>query len=201
VLFNGRDGAWRARMTSDSKRSVSLELVDQIAVQPAPGDLWYGFAPLKSERLDYVIQKAVEMGVGTIQPVLTQFTQVNRLKHERLVANAIEAAEQCEVLNVPVVAPEITLSALLESWPTDRRLILADEGAASASPVERLTQLAGEKLGILIGPEGGFSDVERTRLLGLPYVVPISLGPRILRADTAAVAALAVIQATIGDWR
>ncbi|MBU1305422.1 MAG: 16S rRNA (uracil(1498)-N(3))-methyltransferase [Alphaproteobacteria bacterium] len=201
VLFNGRDGAWRARMTSDSKRSVSLELVDQIAVQPAPSDLWYGFAPLKSERLDYVIQKAVEMGVGTIQPVLTQFTQVSRLKHERLVANAIEAAEQCEVLNVPVVAPEITLSALLESWPTDRRLILADEGAASASPVERLTQLAGEKLGILIGPEGGFSDVERTRLLGLPYVVPISLGPRILRADTAAVAALTVIQATIGDWR
>lgn len=201
VLFNGRDGAWRARMTSDSKRSVSLELVEQIAVQPAPSDLWYGFAPLKSERLDYVIQKAVEMGVGTIQPVLTQFTQVSRLKHERLVANAVEAAEQCEVLNVPIVAPEITLSALLDSWPSDRRLILADEGAPSASPVERLSQLAGEKLGILIGPEGGFSDAERTRLLALPYVVPISLGPRILRADTAAVAALAVIQATIGDWR
>lgn len=201
VLFNGRDGAWRAQMTSDSKRSVSLDLIEQIAAQPAASDLWYGFAPLKSERLDYVIQKAVEMGAGTIQPVLTQFTQVSRLKHERLVANAIEAAEQCEVLNVPVVAPEITLSALLDSWPSDRRLILADEGAASASPVERLTQLAGEKLGILIGPEGGFSDAERTRLLGLPYVVPISLGPRILRADTAAVAALAVIQATIGDWR
>lgn len=201
VLFNGRDGAWRAQMTSDSKRSVSLDLVEQIASQPAASDLWYGFAPLKSERLDYVIQKAVEMGAGTIQPVLTQFTQVSRLKHERLVANAIEAAEQCEVLNVPVVAPEITLSALLETWPSDRRLILADEGAASASPVERLTQLAGEKLGILIGPEGGFSDGERARLLALPYVVPISLGPRILRADTAAVAALAVIQATIGDWR
>ncbi|WP_137151128.1 16S rRNA (uracil(1498)-N(3))-methyltransferase [Devosia sp. FKR38] len=201
VLFNGRDGAWRAQMTSDSKRSVSLDLIEQIAAQPAASDLWYGFAPLKSERLDYVIQKAVEMGAGTIQPVLTQFTQVSRLKHERLVANAIEAAEQCEVLNVPVVAPEISLSALLETWPSDRRLILADEGAASASPVERLTQLAGEKLGILIGPEGGFSDAERTRLLALPYVVPISLGPRILRADTAAVAALAVIQATIGDWR
>ena len=201
VLFNGRDGAWRARMTSDSKRSVSLDLLEQIAPQPAPSDLWYGFAPLKSERLDYVIQKAVEMGVGTIQPVLTQFTQVSRLKHERLVANAVEAAEQCEVLNVPAVAPEISLSALLDTWPSDRRLILADEGAASASPVERLAGLAGEKIGLLIGPEGGFSDTEREKLLALPYVVPISLGPRILRADTAAVAGLAVIQAIIGDWR
>lgn len=201
VLFNGRDGAWLGRLTGDSKKSVALELVEQIAAQTPPSDLWYGFAPLKTERLDYVIQKAVEMGAGTIQPVLTRFTQVARLKHERLVANAIEAAEQCEVLSVPKVEAEVTLERLLDAWPADRALILADEGEASSSPVEALSALRGRKVGLLVGPEGGFSDEERARLRALPYVVPISLGPRILRADTAAVAALAVIQAIIGDWR
>ncbi|WP_240232415.1 16S rRNA (uracil(1498)-N(3))-methyltransferase [Devosia lacusdianchii] len=204
VLFNGRDGAWLTRLTSDSKKSVVLDLIEQIAPQTPRSDLWYGFAPLKTERLDYVVQKATEMGAGTIQPIITRFTQVNRLKHERLAANAIEAAEQCEVLNVPVVAPEITLERLLDSWPVEhgaRRLILADEGAASASPVEILNELKGKPVGILIGPEGGFSDDERAKLRALPFVVPVSLGPRILRADTAAVAALAIIQATIGDWR
>lgn len=201
ALFNGRDGAWLGRLVSDSKKSVVLELVEQIAAQTPPSDLWYGFAPLKTERLDYVIQKAVEMGAGTIQPVLTRFTQVARLKHERLVANAMEAAEQCEVLSVPTVEPEVTLERLLDAWPTDRALILADEGEASSSPVEALHALRGRKVGLLVGPEGGFSDEERARLRALPYVVPISLGPRILRADTAAVAALAVIQAIIGDWR
>jgi 16S rRNA (uracil1498-N3)-methyltransferase len=201
VLFNGRDGAWLARLGSDSKKSVGLDLVEQIAAQTPVSDLWYGFAPLKTERLDYVIQKAVEMGAGTIQPVITRFTQVGRLKHERLVANAIEAAEQCEVLSVPTVEPEMTLERLIDSWPAERKLILADEGEASSSPVEALQRLRGDKVGVLIGPEGGFSDEERSKLHALPYVVPISLGPRILRADTAAVAALAVIQATIGDWR
>lgn len=201
VLFNGRHGAWLARLESDSKKSVTLGLVERIAEQTPPSDLWYGFAPLKTERLDYVVQKAVEMGAGTIQPVMTRFTQVGRLKHERLVANAIEAAEQCEVLSVPTVEAEITLERLLDGWPRDRRLILADEGEASSSPIEALAALMGEKVGILIGPEGGFADEERARLRALPFVVPISLGPRILRADTAAVAALAVIQAIIGDWR
>ena len=201
VLFNGRDGAWLCRLASDSKKSVTLDLVESIAPQTPSSDLWYGFAPLKTERLDYVIQKAVEMGAGTIQPVLTRFTQVARLKHERLVANAIEAAEQCEVLSVPRVEPEVTLERLLESWPAERALILADEGEASSSPVETLGAIRGRPVGLLIGPEGGFSDEERARLRALPYVVPISLGPRILRADTAAVAALAVIQAIIGDWR
>ena len=201
VLFNGRDGAWLARLAADSKKSVTLDLVNQVAPQTPPSDLWYGFAPLKTERLDYVIQKATEMGAGTIQPVITRFTQVNRLKHERLVANAVEAAEQCEVLTVPRVEPEITLDRLLDSWPADRRLILADEAEASASPVEAIAGLRGGKVGLLIGPEGGFADEERARLRALPQTVPISLGPRILRADTAAVAALAVIQAIIGDWR
>ncbi|WP_297103967.1 16S rRNA (uracil(1498)-N(3))-methyltransferase [uncultured Devosia sp.] len=204
VLFNGRDGAWLCRLTSDSKKSVTLETVEQIAPQTPPSDLWYGFAPLKSERLDYVVQKAVEMGVGIIQPVITQFTQNHRLKPERLSANAIEAAEQCEVLTVPEVAPEITLDRLLDTWPNehkDRVLLFADESEASSSPVHALEQLRGQRIGLLIGPEGGFSDSEREKLRALPFVRPISLGPRILRADTAAVAALAVIQATIGDWR
>ena len=204
VLFNGRDGAWLARLVSDAKKSVTLELVKQIAPQTPPSDLWYGFAPLKTERLDYVVQKAVEMGAGVIQPVLTKYTQVSRLKHEKLVANAIEAAEQCEVLSVPQVATEITLDRLIDSWAAEqgeRKLILADESATSASPIETLIALSGQPVGILIGPEGGFSDDERTRLRAQDFVIPISLGPRILRADTAAVAALAVIQATIGDWR
>src|SRR5690606_25418466 len=204
VLFNGRDGAWLCRLTSDSKRSVTLAIVEEVAAQTEKSDLWYGFAPLKSERLDYVIQKAVERGAGVIQPVMTQYTQVHRLKTERLHANAIEAAEQCEVLSVPTIAEEISLERLLSDWPKqheNRRLIFADEGEASSSPVAALTALKGQKIGLLIGPEGGFSDAEREKLRALPFVVPISLGPRILRADTAAVAAMAVIQATIGDWR
>ena len=204
VLFNGRDGAWLCRLTSDSKKSVTLSVAEEVAPQTAKSDLWYGFAPLKAERLDYVMQKAVEMGAGVIQPVMTQFTQVHRLKTERLEANAIEAAEQCEVLSVPTIAPEITLERLLADWPADhgdRRLIFADEGEASSSPVGALSALKGQRVGLLIGPEGGFSDAEREQLRALPFVVPISLGPRILRADTAAVAAMAVIQAIIGDWR
>jgi len=201
VLFNGRDGAWLCRLAGDSKKSVLLDLIEQIAGQTPRSDLWYGFAPLKTERLDYVIQKAVEMGAGTIQPVITRFTQVNRIKHDRLVANAIEAAEQCEVLSVPSVEPELTLERLIDGWSAERTLLFADEGEKSSSPVEALAGLKGRPVGLLIGPEGGFSDEERARLRALPYVAPISLGPRILRADTAAVAALAVIQAIIGDWR
>jgi len=201
VLFNGRDGAWRCRLTGDSKKAVALEMLEQIAPQTPPSDLWYGFAPLKSERLDYVIQKATEMGAGIIQPVITARTQVSRLKHEKLVANAIEAAEQCEVLSVPSIAPETSFERLLAEWPAERALIFADEGAASSSPVEALKPLRGKPLGLLIGPEGGFAEEERAKLRALPHVTPISLGPRILRADTAAVAGLAVIQAIIGDWR
>lgn len=204
VLFNGRHGAWRARLSSDAKKSVMLDLVEQIAAQTPVSDVWYGFAPLKTERLDYVIQKATEMGAGIIQPVLTKFTQVSRLKHERLVANAIEAAEQCEVLSVPVVAPETTLAQLLARWTADhgdRVLIVADETAASVSPVANIDALKGRRVGLLIGPEGGFADEELASLRAQPFVVAISLGPRILRADTAAVAALALIQAIIGDWR
>jgi 16S rRNA (uracil1498-N3)-methyltransferase len=204
VVFNGRDGAWLARIVRAGKKEAVLEAVVQTAHQTPPSDLWFGFAPLKTGRLDYLVQKATEMGAGTIQPVLTKFTQVNRLKADKLAAYALEAAEQCEVLTLPRIAPEIGLAALIGNWRTTqglRRLLFADEAAASSTPVEQIGWLEGLPVGILIGPEGGFSDDERALLLGQDFVVPISLGPRILRADTAAVAALALVQAIIGDWR
>lgn len=204
ILFNGRDGAWLARITDPHRKGVMLEVVVQTARQTAPADLWFGFAPLKAGRLDYLVQKATEMGAGIIQPVITRFTQVSRLKPEKLLANVIEAAEQCEVLSVPAVAPEVTLDTLIAGWRVNhglRRLIVCDESAPPSSPVELLGWLRGLSIGVLIGPEGGFSDDERSQLLAQAFVVPISLGPRILRADTAAVAALALVQATIGDWR
>ncbi|HQZ14029.1 MAG TPA: 16S rRNA (uracil(1498)-N(3))-methyltransferase [Devosia sp.] len=204
ILFNGRDGAWLAKVADPHRKGATLELVVPTAHQSPPSDLWYGFAPLKSARLDYVVQKATEMGVGVIQPVLTRFTQVHRLKSDKLDANVIEAAEQCEVLTIPVMAPEVALTDLIATWREVhglRRLIVADESAPSGSPVEQLEWLRGLPVGILVGPEGGFSDDERKLLLEQDFVVPISLGPRILRADTAAVAALALVQAIIGDWR
>ena len=204
VVFNTRDGAWRACLTGDNKKAVTLEAVEQVAPQTPPSDLWYGFAPLKSARLEYVVQKATEMGAGIIQPVMTRYTQLHRLNPEKLHAYAIEAAEQCEVLSLPEIAPEIALEKLVAEWPQthgDRVLVFADESAASASPVGDLQRLAGRRIGLLVGPEGGFSPEERALLSGQPFVAPISLGPRILRADTAAVAGLAVIQAIIGDWR
>jgi 16S rRNA (uracil1498-N3)-methyltransferase len=204
VLFNGLDGAWLGRMSNAAKKSVVLDLVEQIVPQPPAPNLWYGFAPLKAGRLDYMIQKATEMGASTIQPVITRFTQVSRINLDRVRANAIEAAEQCEVLTVPEIAPEVSLEKLLATWTQthgERRLVFADEAEGSASPLDRLALQSGLPIGLLIGPEGGFADDERQLLRAQPFVVPISLGPRILRADTAAVAALAVIQAIIGDWR
>lgn len=204
ILFNGRDGAWLGRITDPDRKQTQLEIVVQTTHQTPPSDVWYGFAPLKVGRLDYVVQKATEMGVGTIQPVITRFTQVHRLRHDKLAANVIEAAEQCEVLTVPKVEAEIALADLVANWlPAHglRRLIVADEAAASTSPISALRELDGLPVGLLVGPEGGFAEEERELLLAQDYVIPISLGPRILRADTAAVAALAMIQATIGDWR
>lgn len=204
ILFNGRDGAWLAKITDPHRKGATLELSVQTAHQTPPSDLWYGFAPLKTGRLDYVVQKATEMGAGRIRPVITRFTQVHRLKHDKLAANVVEAAEQCEVLTIPQVEPEVALADLLSSWRDVhglRRLVVCDESAASASPIEQLMWLQGLPIGVLIGPEGGFADEERDLLLSQPFVIPISLGPRILRADTAGVAALALIQATIGDWR
>lgn len=204
ILFNGRDGAWLAKITDPHRKGVTVELTVQTAHQTPPSDLWFGFAPLKTGRLDYVVQKATEMGAGIIQPVITKYTQISKLKTDKLAANIIEAAEQCEVLTVPKLEAEIGLEALLADWRTKhglRRLVFCDEAAPSGTPVKQLTGLDGLPVGLLIGPEGGFSDEERALLLAQPFVIPISLGPRILRADTAAVAALTLVQATIGDWR
>lgn len=204
VVFNGRDGAWMARIADDHRKGATIEMVVQTQHQTERSDLWFGFAPLKTGRLDYLVQKATEMGAGVIQPVITRFTQVSRLKREKLVDNVIEAAEQCEVLTVPQVNEEVGLVDLLSRWQQEqglRRLIFCDESTSSDSPVGQLRDLEGLPVGILIGPEGGFSDEERQLLLAQGYVIPISLGPRILRADTAAVAALTVVQSIIGDWR
>ncbi len=204
VVFNGRDGAWLARIATASKTAASAVLAERIAPQTPQSDLWYGFAPLKGERLDWMVQRATEMGCGLIQPVITQFTQATRPRLDRIEANVIEAAEQCEVLSVPQVLEPVALQTLLAGWKEthgDRALVFADESSDSASPLPALEGLRTRPVGLLIGPEGGFSDAERETLRQQDFVVPISLGPRILRADSAAIAALAIIQAFIGDWR
>lgn len=204
VAFNGSDGAWLCDITEATRKAATLIPVERIAEQTPPSDLWYGFAPLKSARLDYMVQKATEMGVGILQPVITRRTQVSRIKIERMRANVLEAAEQCEVLTLPEVRDEIGLEKLVAQWKQsegDRVLVVADEAAPSGSPLESLRLLEGRRIGLLIGPEGGFDEEERQLLLAQDFVRPVSLGPRILRADTAAVAALAVMQSIIGDWR
>ena len=200
LLFNGRDGEWLARIAAIAKKRVSLTPVMQTRMQPAHPDLVYCFAPLKQGRLDYLVQKAVEMGAGVLQPVITQHTQISTVGIDRLKANVIEAAEQCGNLAIPRVLETVKLDRVLWEWEPGLQLIFCDESADSNNPLPILNAIASRKLGLIIGPEGGFSEDERRQLRALPFVTPIPLGPRILRADTAAVAALAVIQATIGDW-
>ena len=200
LLFNGRDGEWLAAVNPEGRKACVLKLVEQTRTQPAPYDLIYCFAPLKQARLDYMIQKAVEMGAGRLQPVRTQHTQVSKLNLERIRANAVEAAEQCGILGIPECAELVRLERLLEEWDENRILVFADEAAGDVNPVDALRMIRGKPLALLIGPEGGFSEKEREMLRAKPYVLPVSLGPRILRADTAAVAAMAVLQAAIGDW-
>ncbi|MEM8839899.1 MAG: 16S rRNA (uracil(1498)-N(3))-methyltransferase [Pseudomonadota bacterium] len=204
LVFNGRDGEFEAKVTVPSKKVAGLVIGDQLRPQPHLSHLEYCFAPLKQARLDYMIQKAVEMGAGTLRPVLTQHTQVQRVNLERMRANAIEAAEQCGILAIPDVSEPVRLDAFLSDFPKmaadGRRLIFCDEGNENDDPAEILKPLKGSPISVLIGPEGGFSDEERSLLKSLPFVVSIPLGPRILRADTAAIAALALIQSTIGDW-
>ena len=199
LVFNGRDGEWTGALGRD-KRQARLTIGRPIRPQPPAGDLAYLFAPLKQARLDYMVQKAVEMGVTRLSPVLTQHGQVLRVNDERLRANVIEAAEQCGVLALPAIDAPKKLTALLETWLPARTLIFCDEDAPDQDCIAAL-RVAGGPASLLIGPEGGFSDDERARLLRVPNVVRLSLGPRILRADTAAVAALALIQAVRGDWQ
>jgi len=203
LAFNGRDGEWRAAVSAANRKAVALIAKEMIRPQPAAFDLHYLFAPLKHARLDYMVQKAVEMGAGQLRPVLTRRTQAERLNLDRMRANAIEAAEQCGILSIPDIAPPMRLESLLGGWGPERLLVFCDEDAPARNPLEALRPLAAEKprpLAILIGPEGGFDQQERDALLALPQVVRLSLGPRILRADTAAVAALALVQAKLGDW-
>jgi 16S rRNA (uracil1498-N3)-methyltransferase len=201
LIFNGRDGEWQAKLEYPSRKRLILVPHQQTRPQPAASDLHYLFAPLKVGRLDYLIQKAVEMGAGLLQPVMTQHVQGKIGNIDRLRANAVEAAEQCGILAIPEVAEPVKLGELLDRWPADRRIIYCDEGDAGQNPLPLLKAISERRLALLVGPEGGFSEDERKRLRSHDFVTAIPLGPRILRADTAAVAAMAVIQAAIGDWR
>jgi 16S rRNA (uracil1498-N3)-methyltransferase len=199
LLFNGRDGEWLARVATKSRKALTLRAVERTRPQPSPSDLLYCFAPLKHGRLDYLVQKAVEMGAGTLQPVMTQNTQ-GTASLRKIEANVVEAAEQCGILAPPAVREPVGLDALLGSWDPSRRLVFCDEDARTDNPLAALQAVAERRLALLVGPEGGFTDAEREQLRALAFVTAIPLGPRILRADTAAVAALALIQATVGDW-
>jgi 16S rRNA (uracil1498-N3)-methyltransferase len=201
LAFNGRDGEWSATIEAQ-RRSASLRIGENVRAQTAAADLDYLFAPLKSARLDYMVQKAVEMGVARLQPVLTRHAQAARVNIGRMRANAIEAAEQCGVLTVPAVGEPLTFNALLAVRDPARWIVFCDEDADVANPIAALQTVPQRgPLAVLIGPEGGFADDERAALLKLPNVVRMCLGPRILRADTAAVAALTLVQAVLGDWR
>jgi 16S rRNA (uracil1498-N3)-methyltransferase len=207
LLFNGRDGEWRARIELASRREAALIVEEQMRAQSSAGDLEYAFAPLKQARLDYMVQKAAEMGVARLIPVLTRRTQVRRVNLERLRANVIEAAEQCGLLNVPEIVEARDLADWLASLPAGRPLIFCDEDAEVADPVAALRNAGtgearqlGAPVSLLIGPEGGFDEAEREQILRKSNVLRLSLGPRILRADTAAVAALALVQSVLGDW-
>ena len=200
-VFNGRDGEWQASINTAKKRSATLTLESQTRPQSLGPDIDYLFAPLKHARLDYVVQKAAELGVKRLRPVLTRRTTPERVNLERMRANAIEAAEQCGVLWVPdVLAPE-PLTKVIETWDGARPLIFCDERCDGKDPLSTLKQIAPGPVAVLIGPEGGFDEGERQLLRAQKFVVALSLGDRIMRADTAAVAALALINASIGDWR
>ncbi|MGZ5872399.1 MAG: 16S rRNA (uracil(1498)-N(3))-methyltransferase [Bradyrhizobium sp.] len=201
LVFNGRDGEWQASI-SGRKRPDSLEIIARTRPQDRLPDLAYVFAPLKHARLDYMVQKAVEMGACSLQPVLTRFTQVSRVNVERMRANVIEAAEQCGILSIAEVAEPLPLDRYLSGRNTQRVLVFCDEAADVTNPLQALrdVQPAADGIDILIGPEGGFAEEERAMLLRQPRTLRLSLGPRILRADTAGVAALALVQAALGDW-
>jgi 16S rRNA (uracil1498-N3)-methyltransferase len=202
LVFNGRDGEWQASIAG-RKRPDSLNIIAQTRPQDRPPDLAYVFAPLKHARLDYMVQKAVEMGASSLQPVLTRFTQVARVNGERMRANVIEAAEQCGILSIADVTEPVTLDRYLSQREGLRLLVFCDEAADAANPLQALQSddlTASNGIDVLIGPEGGFAEEERAILLRQPRTLRLSLGPRVLRADTAAVAALALVQAALGDW-
>jgi len=199
LLFNGKDGEWRASVAEAGKRAGVLQTRMQTRPQQNPPDLWLLFAPIKKVRTDFIVEKAAEMGAARICPLQTAFTNSERVRQDRLQAHAVEAAEQCGGTFVPEVADLAKFSRVMEDWPEDRQLMFCDEALAGAA--QTLATAGGDKWAILIGPEGGFSEAERKALNAMPLAHPVSLGPRILRADTAAVAALTVWQQALGDWR
>src|SRR6478672_8773865 len=207
LVFNGRDGEWQGVLASAGKRRLALTIGARTRPQGDALDLHYWFAPLKHARLDYMAQKAVEMGASRLQPVLTRHAQVARVNLERLRANAIEAAEQCGILTLPEIRPPLTLQQAIAAVEPERVLVFCDEEAPVKDPIAALAQARrGDQrealaLAVLIGPEGGFAAEERAALLRVPNAVRLSLGPRVLRADTAAVAAFALVGAVLGDWR
>jgi len=206
VLFNGRDGEWAAVVEGLGKGWASLKVLEKRRAQTGPPDLWLLFAPIKRARHDFLIQKATELGCSRISPVLTRRTQVERVKEERLRANAIEAAEQCERLEAPIVDAPRKLQEWLDAWPDDRRLLVAAESGDAPPLAETLAAARADPdsarphWAILIGPEGGFAQDELETLRQLAFVTPVGLGPRVLRAETAALAAIAVWQSAVGDW-
>ena len=201
LVFNGRDGEWQADIAAAGKRGVVLTVRAKTAPQKDVPDLWLVFAPVKKTPSDYLVQKASELGVSKLQPVFTRRTIVARINDERLLANAMEAAEQSGRLTVPEIGAATTLEKLLAAWPRERTIFFCDEGG-EALPLAEAARKAGDgPAAILTGPEGGFDPAERERLRALPFVTAVTLGPRILRADTAALAALAIWQSVKGDWR
>jgi 16S rRNA (uracil1498-N3)-methyltransferase len=201
LVFNGRDGEWEASLSLPSRRETRLEIRRQTRAQPEAGGPHYAFAPVKQARFDFVVQKAVELGAGRLSPVVTRHTQVARVNLERMRANVIEAAEQCGILSLPEVEAPADFARWLASLDPGRVLVFCDEEAEVSDPLQALRGAPSGPLTLLVGPEGGFHPEEREALLARGRVVRLSLGPRILRADTAAVAALALVQAVRGDWR
>ena len=207
LVFNGHDGEWRGTFASAGKRRLALTIDERTRPQTRALDLHYLFAPLKHARLDYMVQKAVEMGASRLQPILTRHAQVARVNLERMRANAIEAAEQCGVLTLPEIAAPLTLERMIAEFDPARLLVFCDEEAEVKDPLAALSEARSTRgaqpmaLAVLIGPEGGFAADERAALLKMPNAVRLALGPRTLRADTAAVAALALVGAVLGDWR
>ncbi|HET7085048.1 MAG TPA: 16S rRNA (uracil(1498)-N(3))-methyltransferase [Rhizomicrobium sp.] len=200
LLFNGRDGEWLAEIAQAGKRGVSATCMKQTGPQAQTPDIWLAFAPVKKTPSDYLVQKATELGAAMLLPVFTRRTIVSRVNEDRMAANAVEAAEQSGRLSVPEIRESVPLEKLLAAWPKERRLFFCDEGG-DAKPLANVARGVAGPAAILTGPEGGFDPAERTMLRALPFVTPVTLGPRILRADTAAVAALAIWQSVAGDFQ
>jgi 16S rRNA (uracil1498-N3)-methyltransferase len=200
-VFNGRDGEWRAEIVGTARHACVIACEARVTQQTATPDFWLAFAPIKKTPIDYLAQKATELGVRALQPVFTHRTVVRRVNTERMLANAVEAAEQSGRTDVPEVRGPLSLDALIAVWPRERTFVFCDEGG-DALPIADALSRANEthSWGVLTGPEGGFDDGERALIRAQPFVLPVTLGPRIMRADTAAISALAILAALKGDW-